>query len=247
MIVSLPRTGSTALAQLLSCDARVRCIVEPFHPFRYGGRYHACATNQSLEEALNLIWSEWNSFKHVWDMKGFPFFKRPQLNSDVLYTAACKVVLLTRRNILRRLVSQHLSRKTQTWIGPREAFIARLRTTNVAPLDPSDVRREIQDELTALAEQRRLLSNHHVEFMELEYENLFSDSVAAHEQHSLLNEVLTFVGLGSVQDNTIVARWAEILDPSRHQWAAPDVYRRIPGIDHLDETVGDDATGWLFR
>ena len=83
--------------------------------------------------------------------------------------------------------------------------------------------------------------------MELEYENLFSDSVAAHEQHSLLNEVLTFVGLGSVQDNTIVARWAEILDPSRHQWAAPDVYRRIPGIDHLDETVGDDATGWLFR
>jgi LPS sulfotransferase NodH len=247
LIISLPRSGSTTLARLLNCHEHVRCLIEPFHPHRYGGRFHAFAVHRSIDDTLAAIWTQWNGIKHVWDTQGFPFFERPELNNDVVLHARCKIVLLVRRNILRRIVSQHLSRETRTWIGPREAFVARLRTTDVAPLDPDAVRLQIRDEQAVLASQLRFLSDHHLEVLRIEYEDVFSGQVSADDQMSVLNDILTFLGLDPVRRDTFVEQCSRLLDPSRHQWGTPDVYHRIPGIERLEEAVGNDVTGWLFR
>src|SRR5262245_4712708 len=96
VIVSLPRSGSTTLARLLNCHEQVRCLIEPFHPRRYGGRFHSLAVNRSVRHTLAAIWTEWNGIKHVWDTRGFPFFRRTELNNDVILQAGCKIVLLVR-------------------------------------------------------------------------------------------------------------------------------------------------------
>jgi hypothetical protein len=247
VVLSMPRSGSTTLARLLNCHARIRCLHEPFHPHRFGGRFHAFAVHRSVHETLAVIWEKWNAIKHVWDLEGFPFAERAELNDQIVTAATCKVVLVVRRNILRRIVSNHLSRQTHTWIGPRETFISRLATTAVAPLDPAVVRAHIRAESAALAAKIRFLADHHVACHRVDYEDLFSVRSTPDDQRMIVNSILSFLGFEAVEEGRFVESWLQHLDPARHQWATPDVYRRIPDIDVLEEAVGDDVTGWLFR
>jgi hypothetical protein len=247
IIISLPRSGSTTLARTLNVHEHIRCLVEPFHPHRYDGRFHASAIHRSVRATLAAIWTQWNGIKHVWDTRGFPFFGRSELNDEVILHAQCKIVLIVRRNILRRIVSHHLSNQTRTWIGPRETFVRRLQMTHIAPLDPEAIRAQIRHEQAALATQLRFLSDHRLEFTSIEYEDLFSGGGGTDGQFALLNDLLSFLGFDGIRRDTFDEQWSPHLDPARHQWATPDVYRRIPEVDRLEDAVGNDVTGWLFR
>lgn len=247
VLLSMPRTGSTTLARVLNFHEDIRCLIEPFHPHRYDGKFHAFAVRRSMREAMAVIWERWNAIKHVWDLEGFPFKDRPELNDDVTHDARCKVIFLIRRNILQRIVSHHLSRQTHTWVGPRDAFIDRLHLTEVAPLDPTAVRRQIEAEQEAIAAKVQFLKNSQIEHATVEYEALFSTATSIEAKRSRINEILSFLGFPPVTSALFAKEWSGNLDPVKHRWATADVYRRIPDIDRLEEAVGSDATGWLFR
>jgi len=247
IVLSMPRTGSTTLARVLNCHENIRCLIEPFHPHRYEGKFHTFAVRRSIRETLAVIWERWNAIKHVWDLEGFPFKERPELNNEVTAEARCKVVFLIRRNILQRIVSHHLSQQTHTWVGPRDAFLNRLRLTEVAPLDANSVRRQIQAEQEAISAKVQFLVDHEVEHMTVEYEALFSEDVTTEDKRSCINSILDFLGFESVTSDEFVQQWLTHFDPAQHRWATPDVYRRIPDIEGLEQAVGNDVTGWLFR
>jgi LPS sulfotransferase NodH len=247
VIVSLPRSGSTTLARLLDSHDDVRCIVEPFHPHRYGGHFHQFARRRSVGAAFSAIWAQWTAVKHVWDLNGFPFFGRPELNDETLIHAGCRVILLVRRNILRRIVSQHLSRQTRYWIGPREGFIAKLSDTSVVALDPWRVCLDIRAEQEALASQTKFLAEHDIPFLRLDYEDLFRPGASVSDQASVLNDMLSFVGLAPFDRDGFIEKCTSHLDRNKNQWATEEVYRRIPDIERLEDAAGSDITGWLFR
>ncbi len=247
VIDSLPRTGSTTLANLLSCHPDIKCLVEPFHPRRYNGQYYRMAMQtKSVEPALNLIWHRWNGIKHVWvGPTGFPFPQNPELNNGIVL-AASHVIFLERRNLLRRYVSSMISRQLDFWIGTRQEFQARLENIQLRELEPSTVLQEIKKDKAATEQRLELLRAHNLPCMHLIYEELFGEQVSYSMQFGMLNSILTFLGFREISEDEFNQKWMSLLDKNTYQWSSADVYRMIPGVEHLEREIGSDEFGWLF-
>jgi hypothetical protein len=247
IVSSLPRSGSTTLARLLNSHKDLRCLIEPFHPHRYQGRFHQLAEGRSLNAALDLIWSRWTGIKHVWESNGWPFLYSPELNDQMALGPSRKIIVVIRRNLLRRVVSNVISRQTRYWIGTRAEFVRRLEQTQLKELDPWALRAQIRRDKDAIERQRRFLSDHNVDAMVLYYEDVFCEGAIQSQQLQLVNRVLTFLQAAPIAADTFAETYQHHFDPDRNRWATAEVYRRIPGIERIEQEVGSHETGWLFR
>jgi hypothetical protein len=246
-LISLPRCGSTSLALLLNQHPRLSCLIEPFHPERYDGVFHRQALRVSPRESLRRIWTRWNGIKHVFEPNGWPFLGRPELNSEVAVQQGQRVVVIRRRNLLRRLVSDLICRQTRYWIGTREEFCARLEQTRLLPLDPAKLRGQIRRDRDAMTQLQHAMAERGVPTLEICYEDMFCTADDPATQMQRVNAVLAFLNVPPISLPTFTRQWRERFDGDRHRWASPDVYRRIPGIDGIEAEVGNDETGWIFR
>lgn len=241
------RTGSTTLAALLNRHPDIQCLVEPFHPLRYGGQFHNMAVaEQTVEPALNLIWYRWSGIKHVWESSGWPFVENPELNNGIVLGAQ-RVIFLRRRNLLRRCISSLISKQLRFWVGTREEFYVRLEDVQLTKMSPNVIVEEIKRDEAAVNRRLSLLRDHVPEVMHLFYEDLYAESVTITQQRAAINDVLAFLGFTSVPEDVFVTQWAHTLNPDNYRWSSPDVYRQIPGIERIESAVGCDRTGWLFR
>ena len=95
VIDGLSRTGSTALAHIIPLCSNANCLVEPFHPRRYNGRYNKAARDSaSIRLMLQLIWQRWDGIKHIWIApEGFPFRGQPWLNDEIVLNAEAVIVV----------------------------------------------------------------------------------------------------------------------------------------------------------
>jgi hypothetical protein len=121
-IVSLSRSGSTALYRILSLDADFRIAYEP----DFGDAWRQV---RSLSSWCRELFSEFQGIKHVWDPNGWPFTNKfHQSTTESLSRSAewigvnvslldCvqKVVFLRRRNQLARVLSDLLGQQTGLW------------------------------------------------------------------------------------------------------------------------------------
>jgi hypothetical protein len=247
VILSLPRSGSTTLARMLNIHGEISCLIEPFHPQRYNGRFYAVATKCSINAAVDGIWRNWNGFKHVWESNGWPFVNAPGLNDKIALGGTHKIILLIRRNFLRRVVSNLISRQTRYWIGNRVDFERRLKATTLAELDSGALRKQICEDTDAVKRccHGLLLNKDNARI--LYYEDVFDEHVAPADQFVTFNSILTFIGATHVSPDVFRERFQYYFDASVHRWATPDVYRRIPNIDQIESEVGSYETGWLFK
>ncbi len=247
VIDSLPRTGSTTLARLLSCHPDIRCLIEPFHPRRYDGQFFRMALEAgTAAAALNLIWHRWSGIKHVWDAsQGWPFRSRPEVNDSIVLEAG-HVIFLERRNLLRRYVSEAISQQLDFWIGTQQQFRARLENVQLRELDPAAVLQELHKDKAAVERRLQLMEEHNVPMLRLFYEDIFEEGVAAGPQFAIMNNILGFLGFPDVSEHTFMQQWAPLLDRSTYRWASPEIYRMVPAIESLEREVGSDETGWLF-
>ena len=248
VIDGLTRTGSTTLARLLSCHSNITCLIEPFHPHRYDGQFHRLAmSSPSIDPVLNLIWHRWTGIKHVWDTgTGWPFTQNPGLN-DCVALKADRVISSCRRNLLRRYVSDAISKQLNMWIGTREEFCARLENVQLRELDPAVVAEAIQRDRAALQRKDALLHEHGIPTMRVFYEDLFDPDTNKEKQLELTNDILAFLGFCELTHETFAREWARILDPNIYRWSSAEIYRSIPGVGIVEQEVGSDETGWLFR
>lgn len=247
VIDSLPRCGSTTVARILSRHPAVRCLIEPFHPRRYEGNFHRMAMNDaSVNSALNLIWHRWNGIKHVWEASnGWPFRANPALNHGVVLNAG-RVVILERRNLLRRYVSGAISQQLEFWIGTRDEFLARLESVQLRELNPSVVAKEILNEKQAMADRAAVLMEHNIPTMHLSYEEVFGEDATDDKRYEIINNLLAFLGYAEINMPDYRIKVRDLFDKDTYQWASAEIYRRIPGIDRLNGEIGSNETGWLF-
>jgi hypothetical protein len=247
VVDTLPRTGSTTLARLLNCHPDIKCLIEPFHPRRYEGQFHRMALDaQSVEPALNLIWHRWNGIKHVWDAsRGWPFSQNLELN-DHIPLGASHVIFLDRRNRLRRYVSGVISVQLNFWIGTRQQFQARLENACLKELDPAVVLLELEKDKAAIERRLQLMRARNIPHMHRFYEELFEEGVSLATQFEIMNKILGFLGFREVSQDIFEKEWTPLLDRATYQWASPETYRMIPGIERLEREIGSDETGWLF-
>jgi LPS sulfotransferase NodH len=247
VIDSLPRTGSTTLANLLNCHSQIRCLIEPFHPRRYGGHFRQMALRAgSVDPALNLLWHRWQGIKHVWEAsRGWPFPDNWEFNDAIVLRARC-VLYLQRRNLLRRYISSLISRQLKFWIGTRQEFVARLESVQLCELDPVLVRQEIANDRAASESRLALLHRHGITMKHIFYEDFLGEDVTSPQQFAMINAIIEFLGYEPITEAVFATKCALLLDKSSYQWASPEIYRLIPGIHRLEREVGSDETGWIF-
>jgi len=247
VVDGFPRTGTTSLVRLLNCHPDIKCLVEPFHPRRYGGQFHRLATQKgSVQSALALIRYRWNGLKHVWlPDTGFPFHQNPSLNDELILSGG-RIIWVQRRNFLKRYISNVIAKSVDFWIGTRQQFITRLRDASIPELDPRFLRQALQQEREAIERRVRLLQQKRIPYISLVYEDFYGTQVSPKQQLRIFNDLLSFLGFSTMTADVFTARCTEYLDETRYRWCSEDVYRQIPGIARVEQEVGSEQNGWLF-
>ncbi len=246
IISSLPRCGSTTLTRLLNEHPNIRCLIEPFHPARYGARPNRLAQLYSMQSALDAIWTRWNGIKHVWEPNGWPFVANPTLNDD-MFRQDVRVLMLIRRNLLRRYISNHICRASQYWIGTRREFHSRCKNLQLKPLSCEVVSSHLRRDADEVARRRRMLSSIGAQHCVLAYEDLFGTELNERQQLSIINSLLEFLGFVRLGAQDVSHSWREHFDPGINKWSSEVIYRLIPNIDEIEARCGNAETGWLFR
>lgn len=247
LIYSLPRSGSTTLMELLNCSAEFRCAYEPFNPDNHQFGYQETIHDlDSLDSALSDIRRNYNGVKHVWDAWGWPFEGGSSFN-DRLLTSFQKVLLLSRRNSLQRLVSCHISKETGIYAISRDKDRRVLQKTEFAGLEVDQLEIQLQCERAQIQRCRKFLQDNAVSFMDLSYEDLFLDPAGVPSQIERVNSVIEFLGGEPLTRQNEIARMATLLDPGKRKMNSTGTYRRIPDILEIEKRFGSDETGWLFK
>lgn len=245
IIMSLPRCGSTTLMHVLNCHPEIRCIREPFNPDQWRDTYLGRVRGiPSLDATLADIWRKYNGIKHVWEMSGWPFGVDVSVNLRLLAQPEVRVVLLTRRNHLQRIISHEIAAQTDIWQRPSRPGAAEedIASTPLAPLDPAALRRAIERSRQATALAMAMLRSSGTRFREFFYEDIYAP------EHSLARvaEILGFLGAGPLPDDA-EARARRLLDPGAHKLNGPLTYREVPNIAAIESACGDDETGHVFE
>ena len=244
IIFSLPRSGSTTLAGLLDCHPQIRCVNEPFNPANRVTCAARAVDKPSFDAALREIWAEGNGIKHVWDF-GLQISSTQRLQDRELLTSGAKVILLNRRNRLRRLVSVEISNQSGAWVSTSRAR-ERNRSVAFKDLDIDTLQWALEAQNAAAAEHRSLLEHSGREFIECWYEDLFGEAKTARECMERLAEILSFLGLAML-DAKARAAAESLFDPRFGKVNSAEIYRRIPNIAEVERRLGSDEGGWLFR
>lgn len=248
LLFSLSRCGSTTLRRLFNGHPDIRCAHEPFSPGRFERQHGRRVTDPaSLRQAVAEIWRTHNGLKHVWDPSGWPFARHSNLNQSLLLEADVRVIFLHRRNRLRRIVSNHMSMQTQIWEAENDETKSRARNFHYAPLDIQWIRLQLEDEKTSIEQHKQIMIDHKVAFLELWYEDLYASALELSEKLTKLNEIFAFLRLKGWEERSLPASVMTFLNPDKRQLNSPETYHLIPGVDEVEEQLGADDTGWLFK
>jgi hypothetical protein len=231
---------------LVNCYHGFRCTGEPFNPnsphFHHSAHVHDLA---SLDIALSRIRKTYNGIKHVWEASGWPF-KGTNRYNDHLLISFNKVLLLTRKNILQRIISHHISKETGIYsLSGERGHI--LQQMTLASLDVDQLETQLRCERSQIQHCRTRLRNNHISFMDVSYEELFLDPVGISSQLKKLNDVITFLGGAVLSDQNMPSKMINLLDPKKNKMNSCKTYMTIPNILNIEKSYGADDTGWIFK
>lgn len=248
MIDSFPRAGSTTLSHILNVHPDIACCVEPFHPARFSGEFNRLAVRDgSVAHPLDLLRVRWNGIKHVWEpMDGWPFVGRKELNDDLLHHVDF-VIALRRRNVLRQYVSGYISKHIKYWIGAKIEFFRLLDGAYLPPINPTEVREGLRQLVIATQRRSDLLTKIRAKHVILFYEDLFDSLQSHYDRARCCDQLFEKLGYRPLSETGLVQSCLDFFDAGEYKWASREVYERIPGIHGIEEEVGCQETGWLFR
>jgi hypothetical protein len=240
------RTGSSSLAQVLNCHPGIRCSFEPFNRDIHASDNAEITDAESLRLGLRSLWKEYNGIKHVATPTGWPFGNK-SLNQAILDERDCDFVLVTRRNALRRAVSDVLARQTKIYHFWNEQDRDTFRGFAFKPLNPDGLRSLIEADQRFLTECRQRVRANNARYRELSYEDLFGAGLTTAKQMQAINELIEFLGRPSLDVVDASEDVARLLNVSTSASDSPRVYRQVPNIDEIEQKLGSDETGWLFK
>lgn len=245
IITSLPRCGSTTLARVLNCHPMIQCLIEPFHPKRYEGCFHKRVTDAgSLAHTLKGLWTRWNGIKHVYEASGWPFREKPELNDLMLL--GHKVIVMTRRNMLKRYISHYMCRHTNYWIGSKQEFQLRIASIQIPPIEPALVRQQIRRDIAAAAERTTFLQSSEIDFMNIVYEDLYLEK-DSRTQTSEIAKVMKFIGVAPTMSDDSKGQIGQLFDRGVNQWSSLEVYKMVPGIELVERELASEGLGSIFE
>jgi len=246
LIYALPRSGSTSLVKVLNAYAGIECANEPFNLAVYPDVRDRVTDLPSLQHEFAWLWRRFNGFKHICEFRGWPFADQPLLEDYIVTSAPKTVILLHRRNLLRRIVSHEISGQSQIWHVNRGDERAKLLEHPFKPLDRTAIRQRLEEERRAFADVQRRLDKGRVRYRIISYEELFGD--ASEEQRiAVLREIIAFITRVSFNPKRLRQDALRIMDPQKSRVNSAETYELVPSIHEIEDEFGCDETGYLFR
>jgi hypothetical protein len=233
---------------VLNCYPDINCSLEPFIPEHLDERYGSISNADTLGCALAEIWRGYNGIKHVWYRTGWPFDEGlAALNHELLRCKKTKIIFLTRRNELRRIVSGEMSWQTGVWGEFTEMEREQVRRFDYKPLTPENIQLQLRFVTMEVAELRKTLREANATFLDLQYEDLFADAVYLTERLKILGGLRDFIGAPKDYHGQVDFAVADLLNPTKSKLNLMETYQRIPNIEEIERRFGSDESGWLFK
>jgi len=82
-----------------------------------------------------------------------------------------------------------------------------------------------------------------IELYELIYEDLYEGT--KEKKKKIIKEIIKFLGYSNPDDNTL-KEMLEVVSPKR-KISSKEKYLKIPNIKEVEEKLGNDKTGYLFK
>ncbi len=242
MILAPGRSGSTSLLRALDCHPGIKGLGEPFHKADGKERYIQFVHDaDSFCSTVDQIFKDYNCIKHMIHDVPVAYHERVFKRNDL------RIVFLYRKNTLRKVMSQFISRQTTVWAGGEQSKLKILNHT-FEPVPVRKVKKRMASQLARENDYRSMLDNLGVEYFDLPYEDLYGSCKDFQSRTRVVEEILDFCGYDKeplLQEPTIseVKAWLE----PKMKLNSEDSYRLIPNIDEIEEQCGSDKTGYLFR
>lgn len=243
LIFCMPRTGSTTLVEVLNTYQGVKCINEPFNCALHPGYGNQVVDRQSLGHVFSEIWAAYNGIKHAVPLYGRGPFPSAVHGFNILDCIDCNVILLGRRNLLKRAISQELAYQSGIWHFRNEAALGDRRQHIFDPVDIERLRAMLDEVSRFPARSKDRLTVNRLRYQEHFYEDLFGKGDAHHERFAQLERLTSFLGLPGFDRDRI----EEVLKNRDTRADSVNAYHQIPNIRDVELELGCDRTGWLFK
>jgi hypothetical protein len=246
LLFCLARTGSTSLAKALSAHQHIRCIIEPFIRERFGGRYLTrISDDASLAGCVDEIHRRYNGIKHVWTPAGWPFHDA-RLNRSLATRPDQKLVILKRKNVLKRLVSRQISQQMDVWDIDDVPERSAIHRFPFQPLDLKALETALREERSALDICSGLAAVNPSKTLSIWYEDLFPETDSTGEAaEATVQRVIEFLGFPAPDERSRY-EMRQYLTPDK-KMNSMATYSLIPRILEVESRFGSDACGWLFK
>jgi hypothetical protein len=249
IIFALARTGSTTLLRLLNCRRGLRCAFEPFNPTNVDPFLAECYRRRAelgVERVVESLWRVCNGFKHTWGWEGWPFPGEPDLNRRLLVGTGAQIILLHRRNLLRRAISLQISDQMQLWTPQSARDFRRIREHQFRALDLVKLKTEIDSARQGRAWAREELMKNSVRWLELAYEDFLEPTLPIESRIEAVQSVLEFLGAGRETEEAPLATMRGLLDPETTGFRNAESYGKIPNIREVEQQLGSTENGFAF-
>jgi LPS sulfotransferase NodH len=250
ILYSPQRTGSTTLACLLDCHPGVRCALEPFNPGYTGPAAYLCQLlrqTQGIDAAIRSLWETFNGCKHIWHADGWPFRDDPTLNHRLLVSCSASIILLQRKNLLRRAISGQISAQIGIWVPSSKEDWRLIREHHFTALDIGQLRADIASERAEHDRVCALAAASGKPWIEVSYEDFFADGLPMERQLEAVQALFAFLGIDRVTDEARLAKMRRLFDPAYTGFQNAASYRKIPNIAEVERELGSVETGFVFE
>jgi hypothetical protein len=242
-ILGLARTGTTSICNIVNRLFPDLCLTEPFNPVLYGGKYHRRVFECGLEKSLLEILDIYGGIKHVWGNNGWPFVNQESYNDEIFTHSWDKVLVISRRNHLKRIISGAIAKQTNVWHVRRPEDQVRRKETEFSPILPMyvDARLDIDRKLMQNALQR--IRQRSFPYLEVEFDSVFNPRRRMLERVDEIVGILSFLDIKTPP--AAGAIFGELLN-MESQNASQDLYLQIPNIAEIEQKFGSEENGHLF-
>jgi hypothetical protein len=237
-----PRSGSSSLYQILQLHPELNILEEPFNQNftrwdKNNKNYLELVHDMpSLDIQVTEIFTAFNGVKML------DYQLPADLAVHMLQRLDCKVIFLRRRNLLQSVVSVLIAEQTRLWkrwemTKPLDEYYRDLQ-----PLDIQDIQQRVTDLKQRLDFFELIIDTRSKnEVIKLTYEDLyFSEFLQQSQQIAAIWNLLKIAPLE-------LERYQYYLQPEAVKINSAATYAFLPNAREIQESCGNDLTGWLFE
>ena len=256
VIFAHARSGSVTLKLILGLHPEINIFGEPFNRTNYESAeknkfnpdykrlqpdFEKIKNINTLDNFLAKVNKKYNGFKHLW------YSLDEEYNQHLLKNKDYKIIFLTRKNILKSIISLRIALKTDIWSTRNTERHKKIILNN--EFDPIPIR-VLKEGIKKIKESRKFyrqfLKKNNLPFFEITYEELYGLEVPLDKKVEKIQEIFDFLGYERVTDPKILDEIKNSLNPEKRKINDFETYLKIPNIFEIERELGSKENGYLF-